>query len=253
MPLPHKILPFIDPVEAELVDDPAALDAEILANLSERPPGGGFDTPTFGWEFARASGLLWREDARRWERRLIKEGRIMAEHPTEREVVQLATLFIAKLLDKIRLHGRSVPLPAPYRGPDGVPRYARAIIAQAKIFSEAGRPGENRCEEFVRTWVVDYLEDGVAHRRVVPRHCSVTSELLLRLYRYTNRDGPVVDRKVQAELVAAMGVVFPKCPQCHCIKAPSGKPRRGWKGVALKTRPPDSFSLDDYQDGLGRF
>lgn len=253
MPLPHKILPFVDPIETEVVDGPAALDSEILANLTERPPGGDFDTPTFGWEFAHASGLLWREDGCRWERRFMKDGRIMVEHPTEREVIQLATLFIAKMLDKARLLGVPLSLPAPYRGPNGVPRYASSIIGQAKILSKAGPPGENRCEEFVRSWVVDYLEDGVAHRRLVPRHCSVTSDLLLRLYRHTNRDGPVVDRTVQADLVAAMGAVFPKCSQCHCIKAPSGKPRRGWKGVALKTRPPDSFSLDDYRDGLGRF
>ena len=90
----HKILPFVETVEADVVDDPAELQTEILAQLSPEPAGPSLSLPRLGWALAR-QGLLWRQDSKSWMLLAIRGGRIVAEHPTELDVQRAATLFLA--------------------------------------------------------------------------------------------------------------------------------------------------------------
>jgi hypothetical protein len=230
MPNPHKILPFVEPIETEVVDDPAHLETEIINNLSPEPKGSPLSLPRLGWALAR-QGLLWRQDTASWMLLALRDGRIVTEHPTELDVRRDATLFLADRFAGEPALGVLMKADAIY----GVTNLVPKILQQAKLFSMAGRPGENHAEEFVRRYVTDRIENGVDKGRAVPRYESVTSAALKALYEKIKRNNPLKDRPLEVALKAAMTVVFPGNPQVGCILSAKGTEVRGWKGLRIRT------------------
>jgi hypothetical protein len=109
---------------------------------------------------------------------------------------------------------------------------AKQIIEGARLHSKIGKIGQNVADDFIRRWVTDFLEDGVGKRRPVPRHSSITSDLLLRLYKRAYREDGRSNHMIHADIKSAIGSVFPRISFCHCLRSQSGGWKRGWKGLA---------------------
>ena len=236
-PLPPPLAEYEDAEPKELVE-------EILLHLHPPPEGVPYtSTIVLGWYAARHLGLLWDQEGGQWARLVWTGSEVETTFPSKTEVERLANEFVGWLI-------RSGAEIHPGRGPDGLAKFGRAIRDQAKLYSKLGVPGENPFSLFVRRWLTDKAMDPISSNvRPVPRYETISSDLILRLYRNHHPNETRSPRALQIALKSAISESFPGASFRHDVTSenPNKKTKiRGWGGLRLV-----KVTADVHQDGFG--